>query len=303
MLLLFILALVTLSNCASGNRWTKLGNEEYQKGNYDKALEFYEKELQTDLETKDSDDPEIGSDLNNLGLAWRAKGDADRAIEYYEKAIAIKLKTLDEYHPEMAGIWNDLGVALLYKGENDRAIEYLQKALKSRLNESKGNSFTGTTIWTPNGPAFLPGSFQQDSTENIPLTTIWFNLGKAWEKKGDREKSILYFEKTLPVYLKNYGEDDPKVINLYSQLGHQSYLTGKYDKAKDYYLLALASEIKQFGIDHQKVADRWHLLAKTFNKLGNYEKTIEYSGERTEISRQHFGPRASEVTLLFKVWE
>ncbi len=57
------------------------------KGDYNKAIEYYEKALQSDLNTFGEEHPNVAIRWNNLGLAWDSKGEYDKAIEYYEKAL------------------------------------------------------------------------------------------------------------------------------------------------------------------------------------------------------------------------
>ncbi len=99
-------------------------------GNYDKAIEYYEKALASDLKTFGPAHPKVASHWNNVGLAWDAKGHYNRAIEYYEKALASNLKTFGPAHPEVATFWGNLGGSWHAKGHYDRAIEYYEKALK-----------------------------------------------------------------------------------------------------------------------------------------------------------------------------
>jgi tetratricopeptide (TPR) repeat protein len=57
-------------------------------GQYDQAIEYYEKALASDLETFGEAHPNVARLWNNLGLAWDSKGEYDQAIEYFEKALA-----------------------------------------------------------------------------------------------------------------------------------------------------------------------------------------------------------------------
>ena len=59
------------------------------KGEYDKAIEFYEKALTSDIKTFGTDHPSVATSWNNLGLAWNSKGEYDKAIEYLEKALKV----------------------------------------------------------------------------------------------------------------------------------------------------------------------------------------------------------------------
>mgnify|MGYP003959669617 CR=1 FL=1 len=99
------------------------------KGSYDKAIEYYEKALNSDLENLGEDHPNVATYRNNLGVAWNAKGEHDKAIEYLEKALKSDLKTFGEKHSNVATYRNNLGTAFNAKGEYDKAIEHLEKAL------------------------------------------------------------------------------------------------------------------------------------------------------------------------------
>ncbi len=110
-----------------------LGNAYVSKGDYDRAIEYYNKVLKISLKTLGSEHPHVADVYNNLGLAYSDKGNHDRAIEYYNKALKIHLKTLGPEHPHVADVYNNLGNAYMSKGDYDRAIEYYNKALKIYL--------------------------------------------------------------------------------------------------------------------------------------------------------------------------
>ena len=56
----------------------------HKKGEWDKALEFYEKSLK--IYQKLGDKQGISSSYNNLGLLYKDKGEWDKALEFYEKS-------------------------------------------------------------------------------------------------------------------------------------------------------------------------------------------------------------------------
>ena len=89
------------------------------KGDYDKAIEYYEQALASDLKTFGPDHPKCGDiDRNNLGLAWDSKGDYDKAIEYYEQAFEIHNNVFGSNHPDTKFVSDNLNQA---KKENDGA--------------------------------------------------------------------------------------------------------------------------------------------------------------------------------------
>jgi len=198
-----------------------LGEVWREKGEYDKAIEYYEKALKSDLKNFDENHPTVATSWNNMGLAWKHKGKYDKAIEYLEKALKSDLKNFDENHPTVATIRNNLGGVWDAKGEYDKAIEYYEKALKSDLV-----------------------NFDE---EHPIITTYWNNLGGAYIEKGEYDKAIEYCEKALKSAMKNFGEKHPDVAYIWNNLGVTCRQKGEYDNAIKYFEKALKS-FKKAGI-------------------------------------------------------
>ena len=178
-------------------------------GNYDTAIEYYEKSLDLDMMAHGPNHTSVAISWNNLGSAWENKGEYDKAIEYYNKALASDLKTLGSEHRNVAIYWNNLGEAYRNKGHYDKAIEYFEKALDSDLK-----------------------TFGPDHTS---VTTRWNNLGAAWDDKGKYDKAIGYYEKALASVLKTLGPVHPRVATYQNNLGLAWNNKGEVDKAIEYF--------------------------------------------------------------------
>jgi len=89
----------------------------YTLGEYDKAIEYYEKDLKITLATLGENHPSTATSYNNIGSVWKSKGKYDKAIEYLEKALKISINTLGEGHPNVAVV----------KGNLESAKESLKK--------------------------------------------------------------------------------------------------------------------------------------------------------------------------------
>ena len=201
-----------------------LGTAWNAKGKYDKAIEYYEKALESDLKAFGEDHPDVATYRNNLGSAWKAKGEYDKAIEYYEKALKSDIKTFGEDHPKVATRWNNLGEVWWAKGEYDKAIEYYEKALESDTK------------------TFDEGHPKIAAYRN--------NLGVAWSAKGEYDKAIEYLEKALKSDLKTFGENHPNVATYGNNLGTALHANGEYDKAIEYLEKALSVIQVRFGDNH-----------------------------------------------------
>ncbi|MGR3173480.1 MAG: tetratricopeptide repeat protein, partial [Candidatus Scalindua sp.] len=208
------------------------GKSLYTLAQYDKAIEYYEKALKSDLKTFGEDHPQVAIYRNNLGVAWNAKGKYDKAIEYYEKSLESDLKTFGEDHPMVAIYRNNLGEAWYAKGEYDTAIEYFEKSLTSGLK-----------------------TFGE---EHPDVAIRWNNLGAAWMAKGEYDKAIEHYEKALKSDLKTFGEEHPNVARDWNNLGAVWHAKGEYDKAIEYYEKALKSDLKTFSEEHPNVAIDWN---------------------------------------------
>jgi tetratricopeptide (TPR) repeat protein len=65
-----------------------IGIMHHDKGDYDKALEYYNRSLAINEEIGYK--YVMGYSLNNIGIVHRNKGDYDKALEYLEKSLSIQ---------------------------------------------------------------------------------------------------------------------------------------------------------------------------------------------------------------------
>ena len=65
---------------------------------YKKAIEYYEKDLQSSLKHFGADHPNVALTWNNLGNAWRELGNHTKAVKYYEKALKVFKKSFGKNH-------------------------------------------------------------------------------------------------------------------------------------------------------------------------------------------------------------
>ncbi len=98
-------------------------------GEYDKALEFYQKSLVIWEEVLGIKHPDTARSYNNIGLVYDSIGEYDKALEFYQKALAIREEVLGIKHPDTASSYNNIAV-LYYKMRNyPKSAKYMQKAV------------------------------------------------------------------------------------------------------------------------------------------------------------------------------
>jgi tetratricopeptide (TPR) repeat protein len=164
-------------------------------GEYQKAIEYYEQALASDLKTHGEDHLDVAINRNNLGATWDALGQYKKAIGYYEQALASDLKTYGEDHPDVAIDRNNLGMAWHALGEYKKAIDYLEQALASDLK-----------------------TYGED---DLQVATYRNNLAGAWYALGEYNKANGYLEQALAGFEKVLGENHPNTSGVranYQQL-------------------------------------------------------------------------------------
>ncbi|MEZ5015673.1 MAG: tetratricopeptide repeat protein [Flavipsychrobacter sp.] len=142
--------------------YNEIGLVWHSKGEYDKAIGYYEQALEIDKAYYGDSHPTIATRYNNLGSAWYSKGEYDKAIDYHVRALEIDKKYYRDSHPYIAIDYNNLGMAWDSKGEYDKAIGYYEQALEI------GKAYYG------------------DSHPDIAIR--YNNLGSAWSSKGSMIK-------------------------------------------------------------------------------------------------------------------
>ena len=105
--------------------FNNLGLVYKSKGEWERAIEFYQKDLE--ISEKLGDRHGMAQTFNNLGLVYQSKGEWDRAIEFYQKSLELKEKLGDRHG--MALTWGNLGHVLFEKGETKEAIRLVALAV------------------------------------------------------------------------------------------------------------------------------------------------------------------------------
>ncbi len=93
-------------------------------GDYDKAIEFYQKALE-DIKKKgglEADRRAASRALSGLGEAWLSKGDLQKASQYFKESVEVL--------PEDEVAAYNVGVILFNNMKTEEAIKYFQLAIK-----------------------------------------------------------------------------------------------------------------------------------------------------------------------------
>jgi tetratricopeptide (TPR) repeat protein len=224
-----------------------LGTIVHKLGQWDTAIEYYEKDLE--ISEKIGDISGIGTTYNNLGSVYARKGQWDTAIDYYEKSLEIKEKIGDIYG--IGQTYNNLGLVYADKGQWDTAIDYYEKDLE--ISEKIGDiSGIGQT---------------------------YNNLGSVYARKGQWDTAIDYYEKSLEI--KEKIGDIYGIGQTYNNLGSVYARKGQWDTAIDYYEKDL--EISEKIGDIYGMATTWENLAEAYCGKNDIDTALNYCNNSFEV--------------------
>jgi class 3 adenylate cyclase/Tfp pilus assembly protein PilF len=249
--------------------YNSIGGNLFALGDFDEALDYFQKSLKLNEESKDSS--EIAKNLTNIGNIYYNLSNFSIALNYYQKALKIDIEIDDkegeaDNNGNIGNIYSDL---TNYKS----ALKYYSKALKihEKINNRRG------------------------------IATILGNMGTAYLDSKQYDKALTNFSKALELWelfgnkfgiATNLGN----IANTYNYLSDYQLAITNYEKA-----LAINEEIgnkfgsaaimgNMGGLYYNLTRDTVISRLKEKNSIihldkeYNIERSIKYSEKATELA-------------------
>jgi len=133
--------------------------------------------------------------------------------------------------------------------------------------------------------------------ENHFLTALLYNyIGNAYDNKGDTEKALEYYNKSLEIQ-RNLGGDDIALGSPFStsNIGSVYVYKGEYDKALDYFQESIRKWTKEHGEDNIELAKGYDQIGDIYQKNGELEKAYEYFQKSLDLRIKILDTNNAEV--------
>ena len=112
--------------------------------------------------------------------------------------------------------------------------------------------------------------------EHPSVAASYDNIGEVWNKKGEYDKALKYYEKSLTIELKSLNRDNPYLATSYSNVGNCNYELKRYLSAIDFFLRGF-SVLNRGSFPFQ--------IAKCYEALDNKELALDYFIQSAEIRK------------------
>lgn len=129
------------------------------------------------------DDDAYSRFLTDLAVAYNKAGRREESAESYQRAIAL-LENKPGHESDRSRTINNMSVMYLDWGKPEEALRWLEEIRP-----------------------FVCG------TGGIGFAECSYNLSRAWQQLGDREKELQYLEEAAPLLEQYYGSEHPKVLD------------------------------------------------------------------------------------------
>ncbi|NOU18570.1 MAG: CHAT domain-containing protein [Bacteroidales bacterium] len=229
-------------------------------GENQKAIPLLEEILRIKKDDSLDFKPKFFKLYNTLGVLYRRQGSITAAIECYSKALEAESDKNSK-----AIVYNNLGGLYALQGEYNKAISYNNFA----LSELEDNS-------------------QKENIQRIVY--IYHNLGLAYYKISQWEKSLSYYLKSLQL-AKEFNVKD--VGDTYYNVGLVYQKLGRLSEANHYHLLSIQCYTSGYGLQHYKMAVSYINYAQYLLVINDLAKSWEYYTKAYQVLSQTVGLKHS----------
>lgn len=288
-----------MTNHKTFSAYYDAGYSHYLLGDYQKALSYSTKALDSLNKLSNSTNIDFWGVHNNLGLIYFRFSDFARAIEHYTKAINFNRESksnIDELNN--ADTFCNIGLSLYFDNKGSMALEYFYKALEIETKILDQFDIRIANTYSNIGLAYSDmGEFQKalefhNKALDIKIKTLgrnnkstaisYGNIGCIYSSLNDYLRALQYLTRALNIMKQKLG-NHPDCALLYYYIGSVYYDMYEPQKAIKSYEQALNVQELKLGKDHHNTLATYNGLAKAYECIGNQSMAFEYRAKGFSI--------------------
>ena len=212
-----------------GDIFYQLGRIKNRQGDYEKAIAFYQKELEIDQKSFLTNPLPSAYTYNNIGAVYDDMKEYSQARLYYEKALEIYEKHLPPDHPDLASAYDNIGLLYSNTEEHGKAISYHQKAVEMKEKSLPSN--------------------------HPSLARSYNNIASVYYKIKEYSKSLAFYEKTLQIEQRTLPPDHRDLAITYNNIAAVYEKMKEYHQALSFYERALTIKKSILPSDHPSLQE------------------------------------------------
>ena len=135
---------------------------------------------------------------------------------------------------------------------------------------------------------------------NEPMWNGYFlnALGWIYDSCGMFSNALVYYEKSLELWLNAFGEKDHGLAVLYNNIGLIYYNQDQYSNALEYFEKSLEIDLL-YGEQTLSMATKYNNIGLVYSNQGDYSKALEYFEKSLEIRLSILGEQHPDVARSY----
>ncbi|WP_108867766.1 tetratricopeptide repeat protein [Aquimarina aquimarini] len=251
------------------NSYNKISENQRYLGSYQESLSNAKKALEIVTTYSLADSRQEAAALDNIGEYYFKKRKIDQALFHFKKSVSIRKKILPSNHSDISKSYNSIGRVMTMKNKFNEALKFYNKAIDPNFKD------------------------------NIHLPNIYSNMAGVYFFLGKYNKAIIYMQNALQLQIKQLGDNHPKNVMYYNNIGILFEKLEKYDKVIFNYIKALEIQKKIAGENHSNIAVIYTNMANVFFEKRDFDKAIEYNQKAIEIRSKTLGDNHPKKVLNY----
>ncbi len=249
-----------------------LANANDEQGNYDLAIEGYNKALKLDNKN--------ALVYNNRGFSYFHKGEYENALNDYNKALSLSPKlAIAKYNKDelIEILQDDEKYSEIIKKSNEKHIDYKYYFNLGIQEANLGNTNEAMT------------AYNHAIKMNPDFAPAYMFIGILEFQKENFAKAYEYYSKALKI--------DANLIDAYFNRAQIVFATKPEDKTE---LNSALKDLQKATELDDKFIDAYYSMAVVYKNLGDYKEAIKALDKILEIDKQSVNARALKKLLIKK---
>ena len=261
-------------NSSIAENMLKSGEDAFDRGDYESALENYNKSLEIRKMIVSESHPETAWNYYNIGVVYYKLRDFDQSLNSFMKALSIRKSIMGSQHPMVSHCYNSIGKL------------YREMGSQSSQEEKKEHYFNVAFINLCRALIL-----RRDSLGEMDKDTAasYNNIGNFYRSIGEYNKALIFLNKSLEIREKLYELKEVnkvKVVDSKHNIGRTYTKMGNISDAKLLLQQAYSDykEIfKERKTPHPYIGMCCDSLGELYEKDNDFNMALKYYNEALAI--------------------
>ncbi|WP_069133328.1 CHAT domain-containing protein [Rhodohalobacter halophilus] len=254
-------------------------------GEFDKAIEHFEKALAAAIEAYGENHTEVALIYNGIGTYYYSIRDLGTATEYFKRTAATFEDAGETKSDRLARVYNNIGLIYMMMDELENGLNYLEQSQVIKV--------------------------ELFGTDHLETAVGYHNLASHYLANEKFDEAEENYVRSLQIRKNIYGENHPNLILPYTNMANLYIQSKRFEEAESALMKALEIGVDKLGEGHPEVLSIYAQLGEIYTEQGGlkeaeafYQKAISIlinstytpSGNSIDVNNVTYPVRFIEVT-------